>query len=413
MAKILKKENISALGLALVFIGIPIGMYFKVFCGWMNLNRVLVFVGLLMVFPYKYFLKRINKIPKLFGGILFFHIIAITYYFFSENGDTMDLVYELVVLILCLALICTHKEELSIEKTIIYLWILSAFCAVCTVYMIKSGMVGIYSETTSQYTKSSDGRIMFEFLTAAGTCITNVCCSCYIFLKIKKRKIRLLLVIFILIDLYGILLSQKRTPFIVATFIILFFLYYNKVLNKLFQPKFFIWYIVIFIAAVITISQSNELMQLYDNLSEGITNGLKDMIFGVKVYDGNNSTAIRYYTRMHALDIISNFSWINYIFGKGYMTLWCDMPLLQAYLDMGILGVIFVTNYMVVFPFKLIIKARKLSYDTIWALVNASYIMISCLNSGTPYGHAKWIPLLILAFCYNNSKYLNKSMYNL
>ena len=92
------------------------------------------------------------------------------------------------------------------------------------------------------------------------------------------------------------------------------------------------------------------------------------------------------------------------IFGAGYMKNWCDIPLLQAYIDMGILGFVLWSLNIVWLPIKTIIKCNKDSLDTIWAVSITLYALFSCVSSGHPYMHIKWIPIVILVFILNGKE---------
>ena len=46
---------------------------------------------------------------------------------------------------------------------------------------------------------------------------------------------------------------------------------------------------------------------------------------------------MRYESREWAFDYIENFNFFEFPFGAGYMTRWLDIPILQSFLDMGII----------------------------------------------------------------------------
>ena len=52
---------------------------------------------------------------------------------------------------------------------------------------------------------------------------------------------------------------------------------------------------------------------------------------------------------------MNDFKWYNYIFGGGYFLKWIDYPALQAYLDLGILGIFLFLLIVVFYPMRLIL----------------------------------------------------------
>ena len=75
----------------------------------------------------------------------------------------------------------------------------------------------------------------------------------------------------------------------------------------------------------------------------------------------------------------------NFLFGKGYMTLWFDNPLLQSYLDMGIYGTLCCFYFFVLLPLRTLFS--KKIYDNYWvyhteAIENAFADIDSLLDTG-------------------------------
>lgn len=85
------------------------------------------------------------------------------------------------------------------------------------------------------------------------------------------------------------------------------------------------------------------------------------------------------------------------------MVKWLDIPILQAYLDMGIIGFFFYLYYVLLLPIISIIKASATNVAIQFASFNAFYSIFSAFNSGNPYGYNKWIPIVVLVFVLINA----------
>ena len=130
------------------------------------------------------------------------------------------------------------------------------------------------------------------------------------------------------------------------------------------------------------------------------------MLFGTKM-DLTGSAKIRYDNRQETINIIRDFSFLNYIFGAGYMTKWIDNPLLQSYLDLGIYGFSMYFFYVVLKPLITIFKTRN-KYILFGCLL-CFYNVFSSISSGNPYSFLKWDPIIFLLFILNNKTILEEN----
>lgn len=391
-------QTIAEFGLALIITAIPIGMFAKIFLGQMQLGNITMAIGFCFLFPYKnFFISGHSHWTKLNRNILMFFFLSFTYFFMTGYNDNMHLVYMAVPVFLCIALSYTnYEEDLIIEHVIYFTWILSFLCVVCSLYIYRSG---IYNDLVIEYNSDSNNQMLFDALTVGYISIINICSSlCLLLKKYKARPIQILYFLSIILSLYVIVLTFKRTPLLISFFSIFFFLWkcWDSISSKYKLLSFILLILFIFL---VNVGEFKIKESLYNT-----TTGLIDLIFGTNSYDSTNSASIRYYARKDAFDQISEFSTMEMIFGAGYMKNWCDIPLLQAYIDMGILGFVLWSLNIVWLPIKTIIKCNKDSLDTIWAVSITLYALFSCVSSGHPYMHIKWIPIVILVFILNGKE---------
>ena len=83
---------------------------------------------------------------------------------------------------------------------------------------------------------------------------------------------------------------------------------------------------------------------------------------------------------------------------------WMDIPLLQAYMDMGILGFVLFSKNVILVPLKSMVKFAVNNNRIMWATLICFYGIFGVLTTGTPYDHGKWIYLAVLLFVLNGEK---------
>lgn len=101
--------------------------------------------------------------------------------------------------------------------------------------------------------------------------------------------------------------------------------------------------ILLLIGGGILISIFNTEFNIVEQLSNSIertVTGIDDMLTGSS--KSGQSARMRYFAKQWAYDYIDiRFTAINFILGAGVMTRWLDVPILQSFLDMGIIGFMF------------------------------------------------------------------------
>ena len=272
---------------------------------------------------------------------------------------------------------------------------LSITCVLLDYFCFAQGLVGDYTEVISIF--NNDDNILERF-TMSSACLTNIICS--LFLSRKARWVQIIAVLSIILDFYIITLIGKRTPLIISFVIVVSYLLKNRISFKL---SYVVYAILIYFIVVYVFFRNSVVNVQLTSVIDNIGRGVEDMISGSETDDFGSAVA-RYEARVFAIDYIRfNFSPLNYIFGGGYMVKWLDIPILQAYLDMGIIGFFFYLYYVLLLPIISIIKASATNVAIQFASFNAFYSIFSAFNSGNPYGYNKWIPIVVLVFVLINA----------
>lgn len=389
-------QILAETGLALILTAIPLGMYAKIFLNNMTLAYYLVAIGALLIIPYRRIVGGDLLIVKRnFIGIFAFFTIASVYYFLSKFSDSNHLLYNTLTILVCISLNYTrYEEDIKLSRCIRIIWALSFICVVLGYIVIKSGLYGIYA--SAKYHSESD-LIIFDLLTAASICITNMICTIYLFFEKKLNGwLYIIGACIVAFDIYTIVLMQKRTPMLVAISVLMFYIF-TKIKDRgsiLSRGGIVIGVCVFGYLSYRMLVTDTELVA---SLASSTSDGLKNMFEGTKTYDATNSAAMRYYARKEGFELIHNFVPYEYILGAGYMTKWLDIPLLQSYLDMGIFGLLSYFFFIVWLPIKNLFSNFR-NKQVLWATFLALYGALASINSGYPYDYVKWIPICVLVY---------------
>lgn len=393
-----KKIDIHLAGIALAATGVPIGMYLNQFVPIVKWAPIVFVVSILMIIKWKnlFLIKFISK-NKVFNIIILFQLIMLLYGFNSDTMTLQNLSFHLYVLALCISLM-TLPKHIQMESLPLYVYIMSLPCIfagvlVCQLHWVSGAEAWILRT-------HSDSFYIEPFSVASGAMINMFAALCILN---KNFFIKIFSMSSLLTGFYILFECDKRTPIVVFVIGMMYFLYCKKVISINLMSKgvrYFFILILIFIIAYITIPYvTNRVDTVFDNIISGIANILGD----TSTSDRTGSGIIRYERRLKVYDYINrNFTLVEYILGGGYFIMWVDNPLLESYLDMGVIGVVMYFLVIIYYPFKIIKK--RINNDTIILFGCVSlYAMLSIFNSGVPYMAIKYVPVCILAFCFFNS----------
>lgn len=390
------RNCISDAGLALIIVGVPIGMFMNFFISNSSWSNILMFAGLLMIVRVSKLLKmELPSWNKNMALLLVFQFLCVIYFMAAQDPPRKYLNFHIFIMGLIFALSSVDFKIINIDRVISIAWVLSITCVLLDYFCFAQGLVGDYTEVISIF--NNDDNILERF-TMSSACLTNIICS--LFLSRKARWVQIIAVLSIILDFYIITLIGKRTPLIISFVIVVSYLLKNRISFKL---SYIVYAILIYFIVVYVFFRNSVVNVQLTSVIDNIGRGVEDMISGSETDDFGSAVA-RYEARVFAIDYIRfNFSPLNYIFGGGYMVKWLDIPILQAYLDMGIIGFFFYLYYVLLLPIISIIKASATNVAIQFASFNAFYSIFSAFNSGNPYGYNKWIPIVVLVFVLINA----------
>jgi hypothetical protein len=382
------------IGIALALVGVPIGMYLNYFIPIVKWSPVLMFASVFLIVSFKNVYKA--KLPlanKTGGFIALFQLIMIIYGMFSDNMTFQYLSFHVYIIALFLAL-SSNSPRPSYDSTIIWTFVISSVaCTLGSYIMIKGLLTG---DSIFLFRKDDEDTIL-ELFTMSSAFLVNFISA--LFLLNKKRHIKYIALFFMLLDLYFILFLGKRTPLIIIIVALIIFIVKQKSLNTKNIGRVAVYFslaIVIF----------GDLYFYNENIQKQVDYVFTNIYLGIGVIFGNSGQSDltgaamgRVIYRQQAFDIINHeFNALNALFGKGYMTLWLDNPLLQSYLDMGVIGLFFYLILVMLYPIKVLWFKSEGNKWILFASMFTLYALFSSFHSGNPYLYAKYIPITILSF---------------
>lgn len=388
------KRGMSEMGIALSLVSIPLGMIVKVIWGNMIFGNLLMALGLLMMFPYHRMRDGIRL--NLQSGVMIFVILSFVYYIFSDFDEPVYLLYLGVTLFFSVGLsLSKYGKDFSLDNTIRYIWLFSLVSVLGGLYCFVSGKLSFLSGLLDF---NEEGDTIYDGLTMGSVCIMQIICSFYFISKADNSLLeRYLMFLLIILDFVMTLMAFKRTPLLIALVII--FYYLRRLGYLALTPRKVICFILVFLAIMVYVISNSELSEAVATISENTFEGISSLVTGDHTgHSLTNSTDVRIENRDAAFGMIAHFDVLEYMIGRGFMTFWFDMPLVQSYLDMGVIGLVLFAFYTVYLPlysvFSKIRKNRIVLLCGMFAFPGA----VCCLTNGHPYFQSLWMPVSLLCF---------------
>lgn len=378
------------IGFCLVFSGVSLGMLLNFYYPVLKWSPVIMFLSICCLWG-KSASADFPKWNKHFKTIAFFMILMLIYRLIYDgkniNYANKVAMFQLYILSLCYVFNRNHKLSSCnyIPVLIIYTSILSIIFAI----MHYTNMF-----SWEFWQELGGNERVLEVFTANASAFINMV-ACLVYYKKGQRFINVFLTIMIVVDMYVIMQSGKRSYFVAVFVAIVFLLYkYGIMLKSI--PYIFIGTILLF-AFVPAIRD-----QIF-TLVESTINGFTD-VYGTKnvAYDENSSSSLRAYLQKNAIEaLFYKYGFLDYIFGAGYIAYFTDNPLLESYMDMGIAGFIFYVLIIIVNPIKLGYRIQKEDKNSLFAFLVATMNIVICITNNDPYIYIVYTPVCVLALYYS------------
>lgn len=382
-------------GISLSIVGVVFGMYLNYFIPIIHWSPIIMIVSIILICkPSNIYFLRFDRIPLILKGVIGFQIIMLLYGFIS-NGGTMTnqyMFFHFYVIALCISY-SFASSKLLLDKLPTCLFFLSFITSVLGAFLsYKELVVGM---EVWQMKQENENYALEPFTVAIGALI-NLFCA-YVMSK-SSKLMKILFVIAVVLDIYILFDTGKRTPIFIAIVGTLFFLWKKKWFSLANFKKTLVYIPLFLLGFTIAYFSIGEFQIQVANFTENFYKGVLNLFGNTTVSDSTGSAVQRWEARNFMYDYIDNhFSFIEYIFGAGYLIRSLDAPLLEAYLDMGILGFIGYISIVIFYPLKQMLR-DQMDDKLLLALMISLYPIFSCINSGNPYQYNKYTAVCMIAY---------------
>lgn len=382
------------LGVSVCLIGVPLGMYLSFFIPSVKWTHINMLLSILLISNWKnIFSFKFPISSRIITFVGAFQVLMLLYGFFSNDKATFDKwsIFQYFVLGLCVAY-SSNTRSINLNKLPNYVFLLSFGVNICGAYLCSLGLV---SGEEAFLMKQYDDNYVIDPLTVSLGAAINVISG--IFLVKNKTLLKLLFYIAICLAIYTFLCTFKRTLILFCIVAFFVYLYKNARINLHVVIKSFkilLIAVLLFIILSLFVDKIGEkLSEMFLHLYDGILT-----LFGEKTtYDVNNSAVARVVQRnMAFLDFELNAKPINYIIGMGYIKYYIDAPIIESYLDMGILGLIGYFTIAVLFPLRCFFSLKTREGSFLLPLVLGFQTMFEMISAGNPYGYSQYIYIILL-----------------
>lgn len=385
-------------GMACMLCITPCGMYLNYFLGGEAWSNVVAVVSVALVANWRNVVSlRFPSRSNLFILFSLFFLVCL-FYALASGFKGMEKVIYFLLFSFCayVAFMSTSVgRDFDLDE---FLWVallLSSSLALLNFYCLVNGLIVDYGDVEA--VKYEDRNILERFTMSSGS-VVNV----FVALWAYRRRclpdvISWVLLLLVLIDFYVILAFGKRTPLVVSFVSIAVFVFWGNLSFKI------NWRVIVVAFVAIPLLDSDFFSENFDSFKVRFVSGVSEIFTGEDVGDVQTSGLARYELRERTWRrMASEFSFLNYVFGKGYNSLGqIDNPLLQAYFEMGLVGIGAVL-WSVLMPFVLLFgRWRRLWYIQ-FAAMCPLYQALAVFNSGNPYFFGRWSALGVCLFIVAN-----------
>ena len=390
------RNILYSFGIAFSLVGVPLGMYLNQMVGGTKWSPITMAISILLLVRWRGLsgvVANLSKTPL--KWMVAFQLMMIVYGMFSDNRMTGQyLTFHLYIIVLCISY-ASHKNFDFVRLIPKSTFFLSFIASSLGAYFCSLGMV---VGDDAYILKQTDDDYALEMFTVAGGALTNYFAA----LTFKKERVweKFIFAIAVSMDIYVLITCTKRTPVFVAIVGTVLYLYKSG-----FVKKHTLWksakYILLAIIGLLYAYFSIDSFQIgMDDMFTRLYDGIRVLLGDESAKNIHDSAQARVAFRGWAYNYIGQqFSVFNYIFGAGYMTKWLDVPILQSYLDMGILG-IWLYGYLVGWTLLRSLFKKHINKIGIFASLSALYVSLSMFNSGNPYQYVKYTGACFLIFVF-------------
>ncbi len=425
------KYSRQFLGIFIVFMGSPLIFFFKEVTGFGGGSAFtiasLILGLLLMVSPNELFRKFYKPfLPAYRLAVIFMSVVLINFFFinpfygYSANSSIFlrDLVnYASIFVFFILLLGVSNEVKDYFLPIVVFLTFLGSVCLIYSMATNANFIIGqrasvVFGDGT---TTASGNPHVYARNAFAGVF------SSYIMLKNKNILWKLFSLGNMIFSIVVLVLTQARSILLAFFFTMAIFLYYNistksikNALKNIFKPQNLFLIALLFSGIVYFISTQAKLVAIinlyYDTFSITFTKailtatGMED----AKTIDYSSLGRVNSFGTFKK--VLLETPW-ELILGKGYRFLYMDIPILETWIDCGIIA-FWSFAMMNLVLFRQALRAIKDGTNPLTTFLGYFYMcyFVTLFTGGEPYGIAYWFVFCVM-IRFLGIKYLEKIPY--
>lgn len=377
----------TMLGIILAIIGISAGGLVKVVFN-LTSNTISIAISVMSVVLMLNTLRHYRAFSRDMGWIVGFYALTLFYALLSNRGfsDAHGLLYQLFyfaqILVLWNAKRIDHTKFISYAYHLFLLVNLLGFFLVYRNAQI-TGRIAFATlgnnEIVTRATVGNIGLILFS--------------ACIVY-RPKQGIHKLLYGFAWFLAIANLLLASRRTAIVEALIILIIYcIRYKPRINSISSVIKIVAIVIGVVVAIIVLYLSNSTVRVV------VDRSFQMLVSGVNTFVGVDRSDMGASYRRNVLETVPheliNTTNVKEIFvGRGFMEGWFDVPYLQAFWDMGLLGGIFFLIIQLIIPIKYILVRSK-NPAILFAQCCVVSRLVDNVASGVCYGSCLYLVMLM------------------
>lgn len=321
--------------------------------------------------------------------IVGFYVLTLSYALLSDRGfsEAHGMLYQLFYFAQILVL--WNAKDIDQEKFVSYIYYFLLIVNLLGIYLIYrnalvTGRIAFATlgnnEIVTRATVGNLGLLMFS--------------ACVVY-RPKEGIQKALYALAWFLAVANLLLASRRTAIVEAIIIALYYLIRQRPKIKNGSSIVKIVFLVFGVIAVTTISYSlnSTVKTVVDRSFQMLVSGVNTIV-GVDRSDMGASYRRNVWETVPR-ELVSNITVKELFVGRGFMKGWFDVPYLQAFWDMGLLGGVFFLIIQFVLPLKYI-ALRSVNPAILFAQCCVISRLIDNIASGVCYGSCLYLVMLMV-----------------
>lgn len=391
------------LGIVFANIGTQISVITKEFipCGSLNLTYMMFFLSLILLADITVISKR--RFPKpsaAMVAVLFYNIYALingllmNASVFSGNDALIFTIY-VIAMWLC---INTNKKAIDSHFLITTMWWITGIYSCLLFYVLTNHFRNLEGISFTILPSGAD-RLTLSVMGFIHLCTSLLYETHFIFRKGLKY-------LFAIVAFYDLSICSRR-GLLVALILIILYQMYVRYNGKITQNKLqfilidIVGIMLVIVAVVLTKPEILTGIERYGHrLINGINTYFGNFSGGIDPAAGARNTVMNSIPKQYLSSDI-----LTILFGNGYGYQQLDIPYLQAFTDLGLIGGVYYFIIQCIIPVRILLKREKDKGINLLKYIGITTMTYN-LYSGVPYGHYKFVGLILLVYVIDKQIYI-------